>query len=727
MNNKEIYKKIIELADKLAQSGSSFSRADLAYELKQQGISSDSPELSRIVYEAWIDSGRNANIVKAFTNNVGNRSLVEAYQVAAASDNADQNKILSITRHELQEADRAINGLGKDIEYALTDIAVNAGAGMASILQGTAGVERIKKEAGVVYSKYTNLVNGYEEARHSVQETVSAFVELRSYITKVFREYSMALVDVFGDAVKVVSPQLFNFDSIEWLDVQGMLQQTELQYTTVANRCSNLMNEISDSFRRSLESSVNTYRSFNSREAGLIMAGIGMLGHYMDSSARTNELKGDFMRLKNDMRRDATQIKADLMRLAQIYSTLNMMLIPQAEVFMRHSGKVLTKEVDGLLSSIYSNKEAAKLKEKRDALLEEMKMAERYMNDEKANIVYYEGNIEENKALLENLKGQYNDAINSRPSRPFFLVNWLTFGSAERKYNRNFFNWNQACGPLVKSYEESMVDLDLDKKELAIQEKSFEEHQKSYNRCKNELYSIARKMMDSISVNDEQKKQMLSHLKDIVALLHVAKSISESRLDKKLVSTVKIKDYGTLEIPSEVNDGIKALTDMIGVSMPEIGNSVGKKVHKLVKSREEDKIVGKVVSGNMSKDKAIQAFGRVDEEIPQVEEIANALPYQQAMDLLAQTMKLQALKVEEHKSEKFYAQQLSDLQKQFKESMSDVEDKSALLRKVMARINTASTPQQLKEGLMALTGTSADNWSDNDWDSFINGNKSLTL
>ena len=59
--------------------------------------------------------------------------------------------------------------------------------------------------------------------------------------------------------------------------------------------------------------------------------------------------------------------------------------------------------------------------------------------------------------------------------------------------------------------------------------------------------------------------------------------------------------------------------------------------------------------------------------------------------------------------------------------MSDVEDKSALLRKLRARINTASTPQQLKEGLVALTGTSADNWSYNDWDSFINGNKSLTI
>ena len=72
-------------------------------------------------------------------------------------------------------------------------------------------------------------------------------------------------------------------------------------------------------------------------------------------------------------------------------------------------------------------------------------------------------------------------------------------------------------------------------------------------------------------------------------------------------------------------------------------------------------------------------------------------------------------------------QQLSDLQKQFKESMSDIEDKSALLREVIARINTTSTPQQLKEGLMALTGTSADSWSDNDWDSFVNGNKSLTI
>ena len=146
MNKKELYKKIIELANELAKSGSSFSRADLAYELKQQGVNTDSPELSRTVYEAWIDSGRNANIVKAFTNNAGNRSLVEAYQVAAASDNAECNKMLSITQHELQEADKAINSLGKDIENALRDTAVNAGVGMASILQGTAGVERTYKK-----------------------------------------------------------------------------------------------------------------------------------------------------------------------------------------------------------------------------------------------------------------------------------------------------------------------------------------------------------------------------------------------------------------------------------------------------------------------------------------------------------------------------------------------------------------------------------------------------
>ena len=53
MNKKDLYKKIIELANELAKSGSSFSRADLAYELKQQGVNTDSPELS-VCHEAHI-------------------------------------------------------------------------------------------------------------------------------------------------------------------------------------------------------------------------------------------------------------------------------------------------------------------------------------------------------------------------------------------------------------------------------------------------------------------------------------------------------------------------------------------------------------------------------------------------------------------------------------------------------------------------------------------------
>ena len=53
MNKKDLYKKIIELANELAKSGSSFSRADLAYELKQQGVNTDSPELS-VCHEVYI-------------------------------------------------------------------------------------------------------------------------------------------------------------------------------------------------------------------------------------------------------------------------------------------------------------------------------------------------------------------------------------------------------------------------------------------------------------------------------------------------------------------------------------------------------------------------------------------------------------------------------------------------------------------------------------------------
>ena len=58
------------------------------------------------------------------------------------------------------------------------------------------------------------------------------------------------------------------------------------------------------------------------------------------------------------------------------------------------------------------------------------------------------------------------EAKAKKPSKPFFLLNWITFGMANKNYYRDFAEWNAVCFPLVREYESYQVDLKLDKEEL---------------------------------------------------------------------------------------------------------------------------------------------------------------------------------------------------------------------------------------------------------------------
>lgn len=45
------------------------------------------------------------------------------------------------------------------------------------------------------------------------------------------------LVDVFGDAIKVVAPELFDFETIGYLNVHEMMQQVQLDYNKINEKC----------------------------------------------------------------------------------------------------------------------------------------------------------------------------------------------------------------------------------------------------------------------------------------------------------------------------------------------------------------------------------------------------------------------------------------------------------------------------------------------------------
>ena len=282
----KIIERINEIARKLRSEGETLTRSDLAYELKPLIDGQDSQEITRLVWKSWETFGKSKDIENAFTNNAGNQSLVGMYQASAAIDNSDISTALTIIHKELTESDAALALLSRKVESALSGIEERMGASAVSFLKGTAGVERLKKEAESAFDRYTQLVNAYEAARCNVQETLLVFTELRNDVVRLYRKYAMALTDIFGDSIRSISPELFDFDKVEWLDVQGMLKQIELQYTSVSTRCSTLMNEIESSFRTTIQSSLDNYRVLNNKQAGLLLAGVKILGHYFKISGR---------------------------------------------------------------------------------------------------------------------------------------------------------------------------------------------------------------------------------------------------------------------------------------------------------------------------------------------------------------------------------------------------------------------------------------------------------
>ena len=76
---KKVFQKIKNLASKLMEEQCTFSRADLAYELKDYGIANDSIEVSKLVYDAYLYYNQDGAIKASFVSNDGYNLLVDEY------------------------------------------------------------------------------------------------------------------------------------------------------------------------------------------------------------------------------------------------------------------------------------------------------------------------------------------------------------------------------------------------------------------------------------------------------------------------------------------------------------------------------------------------------------------------------------------------------------------------------------------------------------------------
>lgn len=258
-----------------------------------------------------------------------------------------------------------------------------------------------------------------------MRRNIADFTTLRTDIATTYQEYALKLVDIYGDSIKAVEPKLFDFSQVQFLDVDSMLKHTELEYNRISDTCSALISEISDSFQSSLRSSVAAYRSAGkgNKTLGLAMAGLGMLNHYMQASERTMRLRSDLTTFKTSIKHDATRIKADLGRLLVIYKTLNDVVIPKADLYLRYAAKLMASDINAITDSIYNNVDIQPLENQRRELLVQMRALDGEINDHLQNIDVYQSLVSDLTQTLDAKAAGYHDAIARKLSKPFFLVN----------------------------------------------------------------------------------------------------------------------------------------------------------------------------------------------------------------------------------------------------------------------------------------------------------------
>ena len=722
-NKKVVYQAIKTIADNLCKENKTYLRADLAFELKKYGIASDSAEVSKLVFDAYRYFHDNGNISIAFVSNNSRTTLVAEYKLNDSLEQGDKEKALKIAETELTLSSSALDTLKNQVDQNLNLVLVKGASKLTDIVMGTNGVKEVRSKASTLFDKYTKMVEAYHYAEDSVRGNIEDFTSLRTDIGTTYRDYAMKLMDIYGDSIKMVSPDLFDFKRIEWLDVDEMLKYVELEYNNLSENCAALMGEISDSFRASLQSSLLSYKSLSNgnKSLGLAMAGLTMLDHYMAAGERTNRLKADLSVFQTSVKHDATRIKADMGRLLVICKTLNDVVIPKANVFLRYGEKLMASDLKAILDTLYADEAIRPLEEHRRKLLLQLKTLDMEMNDHLQNIDVYTSLINDITSTLESKRASYMDAKAKKPSKPFFLVNWLTFGTANKNYYRNYAEWNDNCFPLIREYESYQVDLKLDKDELESHREAQTQLKSEHDKLSSELSKVSSEIRSKIVCSDEVKLKMLKHLRDLVAMLKLGREIMESKIDEKLVHTVDISDYReSTKLPTDIEQNLSLFTGMLADNLhadKDMAKNLLDGVEEYTKNHK--KIEGTTAQQNKPAEYSEEDLAMTADKMEQ--------SLQKGIALFDSFAKLKAQQLNGRLASAAYDEEQKRHADEFKREMAKIDNKSAYLREVFKRINLAGNEEERKQAMLLLSDLSGYSLSEQEFTDFINGKKQIEL
>lgn len=710
-----LYERIKSVADQLVARDDHFTRADLAYELRGDGISGDSSEVSRLVWEAYRSLGDDPHIRGAFLNNSSSKSLVDEYRIIDLIESSDSARAVSVVTELLEEGKRAMDRVLAQVDEASRDYRPGAKPQLSQqavdTIVGTAGIKAIQAESEDLLRRYAGLVEAYKEAKGDIKGAITAYGELREQILYSYREWVALLKDLFGDRIRSVAPELFDFDKLSWIDVDEMYGRARLSFDSLSGRSSELLSSISEDFRATLSETVRDYSYSSGRRFALVMAAVNLVSHYSKSVGDTARLKGQLLDLRSDVVRDASSIQADMARLVEVYRTINDLYLSRADLFYRYGERVFAGEWRALREALYSDPEVKQIVSEREEIHRHMRELEEKMLDARLNITYYKDQVETTKVLLDSLEERYEEALEDKPKEPNWFRRMITFGKARESYGRDLAEWDKYDGEIVRKYEELRVDLRVFGEEIDSLQRIYDESLKEYHQSRMDAGDLTKHIHELQTLSPEMLNRAAEHLTPVLKLLSIAREIIESPLEERLMAPQSLRELEQSPLPAEMTERIDRLRQRLqGVE------------------REAMPVVTETVSRSVAPSRP--ADTRDEQRARQLAQVASArsrVAAQRSAAAVDELLLLRQKEVANKVTEDHYRRELERIRETFQYNMRQIDDKSAFVAEVRRRVHTDLTDERVREDLLLLAGEGRQDLGPDDLRKLLSGETTLDV
>lgn len=689
----EIYSFISELSLQLLRKGNTYSRADVAFELKKLGVEGDSFQVELLIKETYENTDQQTQkaIAKVFFDNRLSRPIIDENSVKTLLEKNQLGQAISVLERDSSEVNRLLDGfMSVSAEVLNTTKKYVEKYQLAGYVTGSVQVSNVKKEAELLYTDYQKFINNYAQTKNQIIELIEDFTFLRSNILNLYREKVSLLTDVFGEKIKAVDPKLFDFNIIEWLDTTSMLKNIELEYENLINTCSIIVGEIHNKFSSDFSNSLRLLgRGNGGNTLSLAMVGLNIFNSWTEASQQATILKQEVEKMKQKMVYDVNLIRADLNRLQLIDTSMRNVYIPTAYVFQENFEIVFSKELTSLLSTLYENPQIKELKREKDKLLAEFHLLENEIIDHQAHITLYEGNIQSEERELKAYNPLYLKAQKEKPKKP------ILFG--RKSYNRDVTEWHQKHYPIIEAFVEAREHLKIDKEELYNHKKTVEEKKKTIAVINKAIDKQSQQINQLVAKDTNLQSKIAKYLAPMINILRLAKKITELKIDEKHLKTVKLEIPQDIKLlPTEMSNSLKNILNQLKIDFQSEMN---------VQSLQGEQGV----------------------TTPQTMYTANETTrlFNTVVDVVEQTLKLKELQLGGKMQQEYYTKQLVLLQNEFQNSFSKLNNKGNLIADISKNIKNGNQ-NELKDALLLLIDEK-DKISEEEIVKFLSTNKHITI